>query len=157
MPTLFWYLAYIHLTAQQDKFFSEIMKYSNLDPFSTKNTSGIDFHKLLTSDLLISGLKETLRLQAHNLAPRQMDEDTVLKIDGKEYLLRKGTMTFAPSTLINLNSDIYENPGQWKADRFLEKDINKDHSEHDHPARVDAKKLKHSLMIWGGGIHMVIS
>jgi cytochrome P450 len=158
MPTLFWYLSYIHLTSQQDLFFSEIMQYSNPTNSSSIDTSEIDFHRLLTSDLLNSGLKETLRLQAHNLSPRKMDEDTILKIEGKEYLLRKGTMTFAPSTLINWNPDIYENPTKWKADRFVEKDVKDEYSsEQDHHTKLDAKKLKFPLPIWGGGIHMVLS
>ena len=157
MPTLFWYLAYIHMTSQEDVFLSEILKYSTSVNSNKINTSETDFGKLLTSDLLNSGLKETLRLQAHNLSPRNMDEDTVLKIEGKEYLLRKGTMAFAPSTLINWNPDIYEHPSKWKADRFVEKDVRDEYSsEHEHHTKIDAKKLKFPLPIWGGGIHMVV-
>ena len=67
-------------------------------------------------------------------------------------------MTFAPSTLINWNPDIYENPTKWKADRFVEKDVKDEYSsEHDHHTKLDAKKLKFPLPIWGGGIHMVFS
>lgn len=157
MPTLFWYLTYIYLTLQQDIFLSEIMKYSSSTDLSNINTSELDFAGLLTSDLLNSGLKETLRLQAHNLTPRKMDEDTILKIEGKEYLLKEGTMAFAPSTLINWNPDIYEDPSKWKADRFVEKHVRDEYSsEHDHHTKLDAKKLKFPLPIWGGGLHMVL-
>jgi cytochrome P450 len=156
MPTLFWYLVYIHLTSQQGIFLSEIMNYSTPRSSNEINTSDTDFDKLLTSDLLNSGLKETLRLQAHNLSPRKMDEDTILKVEGKDYLLRKGTMAFAPSTLINWNPDIYEHPAEWKADRFVEKDVREESfSEHEHHIKKDIKKLKFALPIWGGGIHMV--
>ncbi len=156
MPTVFWYLAYIHLTSQQDIFLSEIMKYSTSVKSTKIYTSNTDFNRLLTSDLLNSGFKETLRLQAHNLSPRNMDEDSILKIDGKEYLLRKGTMAFAPSTLINLNPEIYERPTEWQADRFVEKDVKEESSsELEHLTKRDVKKLKFALPIWGGGIHMV--
>src|SRR6266496_409305 len=102
MPTLFWFLAYMHLSSLENTFLNEIMQSTNTSANSSKmNVSDIDFPKLLSSELLHSALKETLRLQAHNLAPRHLEENTVIKVDGRDHLLKKGTMSFAPSTLVN--------------------------------------------------------
>ncbi len=119
------------------------------------NVSDIDFPKLLSSELLHSALKETLRLQAHNLAPRHLEENTVIKIDGRDYLLKKGTMSFAPSTLVNWNPDIYEDPKTWKAERFLEKVQEGDSPANEKATKYDKKKLKIPLLIFGAGTHSV--
>src|SRR5271168_2287175 len=121
MPTLFWFLTYLHRTSKEKLFRSEILRYVK-EPRLSRSESDIDFHKLLTSELLNSGLKETLRLQGHSLAPRDLLDDTVIKIEGKEYVLKKGSITFAPSTLVNWNPDIYDKPTTWKGDRFVEKE-----------------------------------
>ena len=156
MPTLFWFLAYIHLNSLENTFLHEIMKYTNTSAKSSKiNVFDIDFTKLLSSVLLHSALKETLRLQAHNLAPRHLEEDTVLKIQGKDYLLKKGTMSFAPSTLVNWNADIYEDPKKWKAERFLDKVKDGGSPENVKGVKYDKKKLKFPLLIFGAGAHAV--
>lgn len=149
MPTLFWFLAYMHINSLEDQFLNEIRKYTNPPNTSNLNISDIDIHKLVTSELLQSGLKETLRLQAHNLSPRNLEEDTVLKIEGRDYLLKKGTLAFAPSTLVNWSGDIYKDPMEWKAERFIEKETVKQETKY------DMKNLKMPLLIWGGGYHQV--
>lgn len=154
MSTLFWLLAYIHLNSQQVDFIEEIKKYTASSTSSTLTDT--DFHKLLSSLLLNSALKETLRIQAHNISPRNMEQDTLIKINGRDYLLRKGTLAFAPSTLVNWNPDIYPEPQKWKADRFIEKDVREDeYLGAEHGPKFDTKKLKFPLLIWGGGVHMV--
>jgi len=156
MPTLFWMLAYIHLNSQQQLFIDEIARCSNSTAHDSKiDISDIDFSKLLSSTLLNSGLKETLRLQGHNISPRNLREDTWIKIHGKEYLLKKGSLAFAPSSLLNLNPDIYEEPEKWKADSFVEKDTANDYIGQEQKTKIDAKNLKIPLLIWGGGSHMV--
>lgn len=156
MYTLFWMLAYIHLNSQQQRFLDEIARCSNMTTHDSRiNISDIDFSKLFSSALLNSSLKETLRLQAHNVSPRSLEEDTWIKIHGKEYLLRKGSLAFAPSTLLNLNPDVYEEPEKWKADRFVEKGAGDDYMGREQRTKIDAKNLKIPLLIWGGGIHMV--
>jgi cytochrome P450 len=156
MPTFFWYLAYILLTLQYDDFIKEIASFSSSSSSRTSipRVSDVDFTKLLSSPLLNSGLKETLRIQNHGLSPRNLDEDTYIKIMGKEYLLKKGTFSFAPSTLVNRKPEIFEEPEEWKADRFIEKDARDVYLDDGHPAKSDVKKLK-TLMIWGGGAHKV--
>ena len=156
MPTLFWFLAYIHLNSLENTFLNEIMKSINTSAMASKiNVSDIDFTKLVASELLHSALKETLRLQAHNLAPRQLEEDTIVKIQGKDYLLKKGTMSFAPSTLVNWNADIYEDPRTWKADRFLDEVQDGSSPENTKGVKHDKKKLKIPLLIFGAGTHAV--
>lgn len=150
MPTLFWYLAYLHIGSLENQFLDEIKQYTKASSTTKINISDIDIHKLVSSELLQSGLKETLRIQAHNLSPRNLVEDTVLKIDGREYLLKKGTLAFAPSTLVNWSADIYNDPRKWKAERFVEtKDV------HEQETKYNMKKLKMPLLIWGGGSHQV--
>jgi len=154
MSTLFWLLAYIHLNSQQVDFIEEVKNYT----FSSSPSKLIDtdFHKLLSSSLLNSALKETLRIQGHNIAPRTLEEDTLIKITGRNYLLKKGTLAFAPSTLLNWNPDIYPEPQKWKVDRFIEKDARgDDYLGTEHGPKIDTKKLKFPLLIWGGGVHMV--
>ena len=158
MPTLFWFLAYIHLSSLENIFLNEIIQCTNTSANSSKfSVSDIDFFKLLSSELLHSALKETLRLQAHNLGPRQLEEDTVIKIQGKDYLLKKGTMSFAPSTLVNWNPDIYEDPKAWKAERFLDNVQEGGSPENEMAAKHDKKKLKIPLLIFGAGTHSVYS
>ena len=158
MPTLFWFLAYMHLNLLENTFLNEIMKFVNTSAKPPKiNVSDIDFTKLLTSELLHSALKETLRLQAHNLSPRHLEEDTVVKIQGKDYLLKKGSMSFAPSTLVNWNADIYEDPKIWKAERFLDKVEEESSPEIVKDVKYDKKKLKIPLLIFGAGAHSVSS
>jgi cytochrome P450 len=132
------------------------MKSINTSAKASKiNVSDIDFTKLVTSELLHSALKETLRLQAHNLSPRQLEEDTIIKIQGKDYLLKKGTMSFAPSTLVNWNADIYEDPMTWKAGRFLDEVQEGCSPENTKDVKYDKKKLKIPLLIFGAGTHAV--
>ena len=97
-------------------------------------------------------------MQAHNISPRNLEADTLVKVNGREYLLKKGSLAFAPSTLLNWNPDIYPEPQEWKADRFIEKDIrDEEYLRVEQGPKLDAKKLKFPLLIWGGGTHMVFS
>src|SRR5271170_5925048 len=157
MSILFWLLAYIHLNSQQPDFLHEIEIYTT--PSSPPIAADSDFHKLLSSSsLLNSAFKETLRMQAHNISPRNLEADTLVKVNGREYLLKKGSLAFAPSTLLNWNPDIYPEPQEWKADRFIEKDIrDEEYLRVEQGPKLDAKKLKFPLLIWGGGSHMVLS
>jgi len=156
MPTLFWFLIYLHLTSKEDVFRSEILRYVK-NPHSSPSASDIDFHGLLTSELLNSGLKETLRLQGHSLSPRDLLDDTVLKIEGKEYVLKKGSLALGPSTLLNWNPDIYDNPSTWQGDRFVEKEPSDEVAAvNGQTTKIDPKHLKIPLAIWGGGSHLVI-
>ena len=156
MPTLFWFLAYIHLNSLENTFLNEIIQSTNASAKSSKiNVSDIDFTGLLNSELLHSALKETLRLQTHNLAPRHLEEDTVVKIQGKDYLLKKGTMSFAPSTLVNWNADIYEDPKTWKSERFLDKGQEGGSPKNEKCVKYDKTKLKIPLLIFGAGPHAV--
>jgi cytochrome P450 len=157
MSTLFWLLAYIHLNSQQPDFLHEIETYTTAS--SPPKLADTDFHKLLSSSsLLNSALKETLRIQGHSIYPRNMEADTVIKVNGREYLLKKGSLAFAPSTLLNWNPDIYPEPQEWKADRFIEKEAREEgYLGVEHGPKLDTKKLKFPLLIWGGGSHMVFS
>jgi cytochrome P450 len=150
MPTLFWFLAYVHVHCTESQFLDEILKHAKQQNSSKIDISDIDFHKLLSSELLQSGLKETLRLQAHNISPRNLEEDTSLRIDGRDYLLKKGTLAFAPSTLVNWSADIYKEPKKWKAERFVEKG-----GLQEQETKYDMRKLKMPLLVWGGGSHAV--
>ena len=157
MPTLFWWLAYLHITFQQDSFRNEVLRYvSSTGSPSDSTKFEVDFPKLLSSGLLNSGLKETLRVQAHNLTPRDVIEDTFIKIEGKEYLLKKGSLAFAPSTLVNWNPDIYDQPTTWRGDRFVDKAASDEFTAvNERETKIDRKRLKFPLVIWGGGPHMV--
>jgi len=146
MPTLFWYLAYIHYHNRQHEFVEEVKRFVGQSQLVELNLDSV-----LTSDLLHAGLKETLRIQGHNLSPRSLEEDTVLRIKGKEYLLKKRSLAFAPSSLLNWNPEIYANPEIWKVERFLE--TKSDNIE----TKYDVKKLKIPLLIWGAGTHAVIT
>ena len=153
MPTLFWFLAYIHINSLEHTFLDEINRYAKISEKSSKiDLSNIDFPKLLSSELLHAGLKETLRLQMHNIAPRHLTEDSVITVDGREFLLKKGTFSFAPSTLVNWNPDIYEDPMLWKPERFLEKQVQEGVN-----TKYDKTKLKIPLLIWGAGLHIDLS
>jgi cytochrome P450 len=147
MPTLFWWLAYMHAKNQQHEFIAETKRLVGDGKLANMNLANV-----LSSELLHAGLKETLRIHGHNMSPRTIEEDMILKIQGKEYLLKKGTVTFAPSTLVNLNPEIYSNPELWDVERFIE---NK--NQYDGATKYDAKKLKIPLLIWGAGTHAVHS
>jgi cytochrome P450 len=149
MPTLCWYLAYMHCKDQQGQFFEEVKRCVGQPPFSNTNLSNV-----LTSELLHAGLKETLRLHGHNISPRILQDDTVLKIQGNEYILKKGTVAFSPSTLLNLNPDVFKDPEKWEAERFLE---NRGPHHEENGTKYDIKKLKIPLLIWGAGTHAVKS
>jgi len=156
MTTLFWFIAYIHLSSQEPRFLEEVEKYTT--PMSSRKVLDTDFHKLLSSPFLNSALKETLRIQLHNVFPRYLIEDTLIKISGKEYILKKGSRASAPSTLLNYNPKIYPEPLKWKPDRFLANDAQgTDYLEKDEGPKIDVKKLKFPLVIWGGGSHMVLT
>src|SRR5271169_394768 len=142
MPTLFWYLAYMHMDSLENKFLDEIMQYTQAQLSSKIKISDIDFHKLLSSEFLQSGLKETLRIHAHNLSPRNLVEDTILKIEGKEYLLKKGSFAFAPSTLVNWNAEIHNAPTKWNPERLVDKQV----GFREQKTKYDMKKLKIPLL-----------
>jgi cytochrome P450 len=110
MPTLFWFLAYVHVHSLQDKFRTEIMRFSKPTSSSGSSILQYDYAGLLSSELLQSALKETLQIHAHNLSPRNLQEDTIVKVEGRSYLLKKGDVAFAPSTLVNWNPQIYTDP-----------------------------------------------
>jgi cytochrome P450 len=147
MPTLFWWLAYMHAKDQQNEFIEEAKRLVGNGKLADMNLANV-----LSSELLHAGLKETLRIHGHNMSPRTLDEDLVMTIQGKEYLLKKGTVAFAPSTLVNLNPEIYSDPEAWEVERFLD---NK--NEYDGATKYDTKKLKIPLLIWGAGTHAVWS
>jgi cytochrome P450 len=137
----------MHSKNQQTEFFAEAKRLVGDAKLANMNLANV-----LSSELLHAGLKETLRIHAHNMSPRTMEEDIVMKIQGKEYLLKKGTVAFAPSTLVNLNPEIYSNPEMWEVERFLD---NK--NQYDGATKYDVKKLKIPLLIWGAGTHAVPS
>jgi cytochrome P450 len=145
MPTLFWWLAYMHAKNQQHEFVAETKRLVGDGKLANMNLANV-----LSSKLLHAGLKETLRIHGHNMAPRKMEEDLVLKIQGKEYHLKKGSMVFAPSSLVNLNPEIYSDPETWQVERFLD---NK--NQFGGATKYDPDKLKIPLLIWGAGIHAV--
>jgi cytochrome P450 len=137
----------MHSKNQQAEFLAEAKRF-----VGDAKLANMNFANLLSSELLHAGLKETLRIHGHNMSPRTMEEDIVMKIQGKEYLLKKGSVAFAPSTLVNLNPEIYSNPEMWEVERFLD---NK--NQHDGATKYDTKKLKIPLLIWGAGTHAVQS
>lgn len=147
MPTLFWWLAYMHTKNQQSEFRAEAKRHAG-----DTNLANMNLANVLSSELLHSGLKETLRIHAHNLSPRNVEEDIIMKIQEKEYLLKKGSVIFAPSTLVNLNPEIYSNPEAWEVERFLDTT-----NPYDGATKYDAKNLKIPLLIWGAGTRAVQS
>lgn len=81
----------------------------------------IDVARLLSQPLLNSVLHETLRHYVDSLVTRQLASDTIL--DG--YLLKKGDLIMAPSSLSQHDSVFWEEEEQgpsvntWCAERFL--------------------------------------
>jgi len=154
MPTLFWFLAYIHVHSQQQEFLSEVLNYTSSP--SSPNLKAFDFKNLTKSELLNSGFKETLRMQAHSITPRDLLADTMIVVEGKEYLLKKGSLALAPNTLVNHNPEIYKNPKEWFPERFLQRAADDEISAEGIPTRsITSKGANLPLLIWGGGSHMV--
>jgi cytochrome P450 len=147
---------YIHMNGLQGEFLNEIFNFVKTSYSSPVPTpADIDLNKIMSSPLLNSSLKETLRLHGHSLSPRDLAEDTVLRIEGKNYLLKKGSLSFAPSTILNRNPNIYPNPDTWIADRFIEKEGPEEYLGSEFGTKSETKKFKMPLLIWGGGPHMV--
>ncbi|KAL2432644.1 Cytochrome P450 monooxygenase efuG [Exophiala dermatitidis] len=86
-------------------------------------TGDIDVSRLASQPLLNSALHETLRLYVDSLVTRQLQKDMV--VDG--YLLKKGDLIMAPSSLSQHDPTFWEqgdapSADNWYAERFLRRD-----------------------------------
>ncbi|KAG6854556.1 hypothetical protein C0991_004892 [Blastosporella zonata] len=147
MRTTFWVMAYILTdkdafsrinteirTALADKFY-DIDAFLNMDPVTL---DGPDFN------LLTSTVTEVLRLTALPASFREVLQDTIIAGDNGESLyLQKGEFVTADVRGMHFDSDIYDDPETFKADRFLD-----NQGIYKYPNEK-------TFAVFGGGSHVV--
>ena len=126
-----------------------------------------DIPSLLADPLLRACFQETLRLRAQNSATRMAIEDTTIPVNGKQHLIRKGTLVNIPALLIHLDPEIYSNVDEFQPERFLDTNLESalvDKTSDNEEGRVENKSpkffkrgipVKQYLMPFGGGENLV--
>ena len=112
--------------------------------------------------ILLSFFSEVLRLKASVWSFRLVLEDAVLGSGGKEYFFPKGSTLWVPVTIVHRDGEVYQEPLEFKPDRFLKVDHEVDQTGQDHEKltrkvlfnkRGKATRMGH--MPFGGGKSMV--
>lgn len=124
---------------------------------STTDSTSFDVPSLLKDPLLNSALSETLRVNFRGMNVRGVAETTSITVAGQPVEFQKGSVVFLPMTCVHKDPAIYEQPDEYRVDRFLQMHSNPGvettktttyFSKHGVPVR-------HPLLPWGGGHFMV--
>jgi cytochrome P450 len=160
----FWYLTFV-LTSE--KYFPAVLKRirSYALPNATIESDAIfNLPALFSDPLLVACFQETLRLRAQNGSVRVVNEETIIPINDREYLLRKGSLVFIPAPLIHLDPEIYDNATDFLPERFLDSDLESTIISNEVESSKPPSKLKffkngvpvrHYLLPFGGGDNLV--
>uniref|UniRef100_A0A1I8ITJ4 Cytochrome P450 n=3 Tax=Macrostomum lignano TaxID=282301 RepID=A0A1I8ITJ4_9PLAT len=73
--------------------------------------------------LLDSFIKETFRLSSGVFMIRAVTEDTVLEVDGRSYLLRKGDKAAVYPPALHRDPEMYDSPNDFRHDRFIDNEV----------------------------------
>ncbi|GAB1737077.1 hypothetical protein NU219Hw_g761t1 [Hortaea werneckii] len=154
VPATFWFLTYVSADA---KLLADLRQEVNECTTRTGNKHILAATKLRTHcPLLISALRETLRLAAPMNTTRSVREDTSLRnpATGETYLLRRGSLAQIATTVIHQQAEIYgasAPPEDFCAERFLRTT----RMVVEDPATgfrgVDGEKVLGSFGTFGGG------
>jgi cytochrome P450 len=146
------------LGEQRNHVLRQIDKYVIAEESTVESTS-FNVPGLLKDPLLNSALSETLRINFRGLNVRGVAESTSLTVAGKSYAIQKGSVLFLPMTCVHKDPAIYENPYEYRPDRFLE--MHSNIGDDSTRAKVYFSKhgvpIRHPLLPWGGGHFMVPS
>ncbi|KAE8598826.1 hypothetical protein XENTR_v10016956 [Xenopus tropicalis] len=104
-------------------------------------------HELDDMPVLDSIIKEAMRLSSASLNIRVAKENFVLHIDDKQaFNIRKDDIVALYPQMVHLNPDIYEDPNNFKYDRYLGEDGKEKTSFF-----LNGRKLKYYYMPFGSG------
>ncbi|CBF82309.1 protein CYP550B2 [Aspergillus nidulans FGSC A4] len=147
-PLLFWFLAYIYSTpGLLDTLRAEIAPYTCFASSQAKvpEITSIDFPGLSANcQLLKACLYETYRLVNEPISIRYVERPVTLTDGSLQHTLKTGTWVSAAHSLTQHNASIFDNPAEFRPERFLETD------------QVSGKRVARygRLRPWGAGAAM---
>jgi len=162
VPSVFWMVANVisNTELQQEvlQSMSSSRKGKSSEPFAL--TEDFELASLLADPIMLSCTSEVLRMYADSLSIRHVEKDTVLQVDGQEFLAKKGTNVIVSGrAAVHMDEDIYNEPEKFKSKRFtnhnLEKTIIKlDNANEEVQKKTFSKNgvvVRHNLLPFGGG------
>lgn len=93
----------------------------------------------------------------NGLAPRTVEHDTTITVDGQNYAIRKGDIIFIVTASVHKNPEIYEDPYDFRLQRFMPLH-NKTGTDQYQSYKVFNKsghRVRNPFIWWGGGQHIV--
>ncbi|XP_017327265.1 cytochrome P450 7A1 isoform X1 [Ictalurus punctatus] len=146
LPAAFWSLYY---TLRNPEAFAAALKEVDLILAQLPNDKPICLSKeqLESMTVLESIIKEALRLSSASIMIRVASDDFILTLDsGQQAAIRKGDYIALYPRLIHLDPDIYPNPLEFKYDRFLDEE-----GQRQSQFFKNGRQLKHYLVPFGSG------
>ncbi|KAL4737903.1 cytochrome P450 [Aspergillus similis] len=125
-PMLFWFLAYIYSPpGLLDAVRAEIAPYIRLAASEAQapEITSINFPGILANcQFLKACLYETCRVVNEPTSIRYVERPVTLTDGSLQHTLSAGTWVSAPHSLTNHNASIFDNPAEFRPERFLETD-----------------------------------
>jgi len=120
LPTGFWMAVIAASKPEYVKLIRERVALYLIDPISKKITSkAFDANAMVQDPILLSFFSEVLRIKASVWSFRLCLEDAMLGSGGKQYFFPKGSTIWVPITIVHRDTEVYEDPLEFKWDRFL--------------------------------------
>jgi hypothetical protein len=147
-PMLFWFLAYIYSTpGLLNALRAEIAPYTRFSPPQAQvpEITSIDFPGLSANcQFLKACLYETYRMVNEPTSIRYVERPVILTDGSLRHTLKAGTWVSAAHSLTQHNASIFDNPAEFRPERFLETD------------QVSGKRVARygRLRPWGAGAAM---
>ncbi|XP_069777538.1 cytochrome P450 7A1-like [Narcine bancroftii] len=154
LPACFWSLYYLIRSPEALK--AARNEIENLLRITNQNTGDINnpiiFTKEHLESMTVMGtlINEALRLSSASLMLRVATENFVLTLDSsRKFAVRKGDQIVLYPQLLHLDPDVYEDPLEFKYDRFLD-----ENGKEKTTFYKNGRKLKNYLLPFGSGVSM---
>src|SRR6185437_3141674 len=96
--------------------------FQTVSSFVLSLSSRLNVDTISTLPFLDAVVSESLRLfPPSTFTERKVSQDSVIKWDGREIKLPKGTLIFIPIYAIHRSEEYFHDPDQYIPDRFLDK------------------------------------
>ncbi|KAM9501142.1 cytochrome P450 7A1 isoform 1-T1 [Clarias gariepinus] len=146
LPAAFWSIYY---TLRNPEAFAAARREADLilAQFQNDKPTNLSKEQLESMTVLESIINEALRLSSASIMIRVASDDFILTLDsGQEAAIRKGDYIALYPRLIHLDPDIYPNPLEFKYDRFLDEE-----GQRQSQFFKNGRQLKHYLVPFGSG------
>ncbi|XP_043921424.1 cytochrome P450 7A1 [Protopterus annectens] len=154
LPMAFWTFFYLLRTPEALNAakceVERVLSATNQKVTNVNHSINLTKDQLDSMTTLGSIISEVLRLTAASSVIRCVMNDFVLELDsGQDLSIRKGDWIILHPRVIHLDPDIYEDPMEFKYNRFLD-----DNQKEKTDFYKNGRKLKHYLMPFGAGVSM---